>query len=293
MTARAAVAALCANVLRAFNRYGNIRYVFPAVVLSLSLISAPVCSFGESIHIGSARLRIVSPAENYDIKFTRYKTVEVITENISRAGPTLTALPNGGCPFSFVCSEFRYFFSSIYKKMISKNCCVNGRRLPSIGKVYIQENRPLILDVSNSQVGHIISVNSITHKPRPDLTKETFFHFLDGQIREISTSLRLFGGFFRITSGHSGSNKREETNYRSDHTKPESTSGPFGGFLGSIRSLPLSAKIGITVIFTILAWLCGFVGGIRLLEDPKRWWRYIYLVLASFVLLLSPSVMYW
>lgn len=60
----------------------------------------------------------------------------------------------------------------------------------------------------------------------------------------------------------------------------------------TLNSLPLSAKIGITVIFTTAAWYVGFVGGIRLIEDPKRWRRYIYLGFASFVLLLSPSLMY-
>lgn len=99
------------------------------------------------------------------------------------------------------------------------------------------------------------------------------------------------------TLGKNGSaNSRDKCEYAYSSTynpQPESGPGPTGGLIGRIRSLPLGAKIGITVVATGLAWICELIWFLRLLNQPKRWWRDGYLFLCGLALFLSPAFLGW
>ena len=94
-------------------------------------------------------------------------------------------------------------------------------------------------------------------------------------------------------SSANSSDKREYAYSSSYDPQPERRPSPISRFIGSIRSLPLGAKIGITVVFTGTAWICELIWFLRLLNQPKRWWRDSYLLLSGLFLLLSPGILWW
>lgn len=60
-----------------------------------------------------------------------------------------------------------------------------------------------------------------------------------------------------------------------------------------IGCLPLSAKIGLTVVGTLLAWGIVTLSFIRFLIDPKTWFRPSAYGLLGVGLFLSTALIWW
>ncbi len=104
-------------------------------------------------------------------------------------------------------------------------------------------------------------------------------------------------GMFRSASGKdSGSNGSAQGQYAyrgANYTDPESISCPTGGISSGICRLPLSAKIGITVVLTWLAWLSETVWLFLTIKNPRKWIRYSYLFVIGWILFFSPAALWW
>lgn len=111
----------------------------------------------------------------------------------------------------------------------------------------------------------------------------------------ISPDLRFTNatGLKNGTSGKIGGGKGStESQYSYEGPAKTEIDTPVSRFLGGIRSLPLSAKIGLTFIAFGLTWLSQLIGFIRLLDEPKRWQRYVYLFTGSLIAFLSPAALW-
>jgi hypothetical protein len=90
-------------------------------------------------------------------------------------------------------------------------------------------------------------------------------------------------------SGGKGSSESQNTYERASKAEINT---PVSRFFSRVRSLPLSAKIGLTFIAFGITWLCQFIGFIRLVDEPKRWQRYAYLFAGSLIAFLSPAALW-
>jgi hypothetical protein len=84
--------------------------------------------------------------------------------------------------------------------------------------------------------------------------------------------LRLSGGVLRKLGGSNGCNHRESSEEKPNPSDRRGLSGRLRSFGSSIRSLPLSAKVGLAVILALLAWASGYVGFGRFLNGGRRAW---------------------
>ncbi len=72
----------------------------------------------------------------------------------------------------------------------------------------------------------------------------------------------LDSGFLGIPSGEASGDQSGSTYDGSNATEPKGAPSPIGGIFGGISSLPLGAKIGLTIVLTGLAsciWLWSFI----------------------------------
>jgi hypothetical protein len=116
---------------------------------------------------------------------------------------------------------------------------------------------------------------------------------------DVGASLRFsnFSGHDHCSSGENGcgesSTKGKQTYSDASYAKPKGWLGPGSGLVGGIRSLPLGAKIGITIVATWLAGVCQVIWFLLVISQPKRWWRDLYLFPLGLALLLGPGFMWF
>ena len=94
--------------------------------------------------------------------------------------------------------------------------------------------------------------------------------------------------FNSARSGESGT-----ADESAQQNQPKRSPSPIGGFFSGIRTLPLGAKIGLTVVFTWFAWWIVTLSFISFLADRRVYLRSIGLSLLGLSLWLLPGVMWW
>lgn len=132
------------------------------------------------------------------------------------------------------------------------NTKINGRRLSDIAPLKLKTIAFYNADFVEGSVSKATTLHSVLANP-----SSRAFIRLDGAISRTfsfyGSGLGMLGSPPSPPSREGGCGKGEKSYERADDTKPEGSLGPVSAFLCSIRSLPLSAKIGITIVFTLLA----------------------------------------
>ncbi|MDB5552712.1 MAG: hypothetical protein JWL86_2696 [Rhizobium sp.] len=176
---------------------------------------------------------------------------------------------------------------------------VNLLGVPFIKKLFLERDAVPAFDFQRWRLTRIENLSFREELSVPVLQRHVPREHVSSSLR-LSNALGFINGLLGSDSGALGVSRSSEGGSESQdadsHTaqaEPESAPGPIGGFLGGVRSLPLGAKIGITIVFTMLAWLFGTVGFYRTIGRPVGWKRDVYLYVLMVGFFLSPGVMWW
>ncbi len=148
------------------------------------------------------------------------------------------------------------FFKSVRRGFSKQNMERNYRNLTSSDIFYKK--------TSGFLIGHPFGGRYDTWSKQP-----TF-----ALLEQLGGLRRGLSGLFGEVGGSAGSYKRGEPDPYANAPGYESRPRPESGIRRSIRSLPLGAKIGATIVLTLLAWLICTWSLVRLLQDPSQFvWR--------------------
>lgn len=147
----------------------------------------------------------------------------------------------------------------------------------------------IYLDVDRGGVRTGSTASVVDDKPRP-------FGIDEG----VGRPLRFIGsalGFARRVMGElrgsDGGGERSGTYQRTDNPEVKGSLRPQGRLSRSVRSLPLGAKIGITVVFAAAAWGIWVWSFIRLIERPGYGLKGAGYGLLGLLLFAASAVPFW
>ncbi len=147
------------------------------------------------------------------------------------------------------------FDRKVYNAYANLKMNIRSRKCSSVSKVDRYLSPSIVGNLSESCLA---KVNVWTY-----LKLSNLFGMRQGSLGSVRPSFRFLGSIASVQRGLDRGDKRATTDEDSKSSEYNLPKAPFGGIVSSVRGLPLSTKIGGSIIFTISAAYVWFIGAKR------------------------------